>query len=156
MAASLYWPLDSVNTWGDKSLAYVQGKTNAHFDQMLLDSDIKYTAATGKPTAKQLHAFEIRQINIDRQNAILTPVGAPIIEYKLLFKLATQDWLYFFAFGFLLTIIGFWNWYFKLQKYEDKAVRLSAETKSVSQEVAEASKSESSDENETQESKAEL
>ena len=108
MAASSYWPINAVNTWGDKSLAFVQGKTNAQYDQRVLDSDKKY-AAVGKPTAQQLHAFEIRQLNIDRENAVLTPVGAPIIEYKTLFKYATQDWAYIFGFGLFLVIIGFWS-----------------------------------------------
>ncbi len=128
MAASLYWPLDAVNTWGDKSLAYVQGKTNAHFDQMLLDSDKKYTAATGKPTAKQLHVFEIRQLNINRQVAVLEPVGAPIVEYRTLFKWSIQYWVCIWVVGLVITLFGFWRWYYKLQKFQDKAAAVNPVT----------------------------
>ncbi len=127
MAASLYWPINAVNNWGDKSLNFVQGKTNAQYDQRVLDSDKKYAAA-GKPTPQQLHAFEIRQLNIDRQNAVLTPIGAPIIEYKMMFKYATQDSTCIFVFGLLLVIMGFGFWWNKVQLYQDIAAQFNPAT----------------------------
>ena len=123
MAASLYWPINAVNMWGDKSLAYVQSKTNAQYDQKLLDSDKKYAASAGKPTEEQLHVFDIRQLNIDRENDVLTPVGAPIIEYKMLFKYATQDWAYICGFGLALTGTGFVLWGRRIQRYQDIAAQ---------------------------------